>query len=246
MTSPGELIGVGRVADVHALGEHAVKLYRSDRAKADAFSEAATLAIVESHDLPAPRAHAVGTYAGRWGLVMDRIGGPTLGAAALADPTRLPECLDEMVRLHRLLHASVEARLRSVKARLAAAISRAAPLDASLKARLLAGLAARPDGDRLCHGDFHPLNIIGTPGSATIIDWLDAAVGPPEADVCRTFVLVGSVNPDAATDYVERYAHASSTTPAAILAWLPYVAAARLSEGIAGEESRLMAMATLD
>src|SRR5215475_12266456 len=31
-----------------------------------------------------------------------------------------------------------------------------------------------PDGDRLCHGDFHPLNILGNTLDPMIIDWLDA------------------------------------------------------------------------
>jgi aminoglycoside phosphotransferase len=244
MQSPGELIGVGRVADVHAFGDHALKLYRSPQAKASAFTEAAILAIVEGHGLPAPHVHGAGLYGGRWGLVMDRIAGPTLGDLARDDPARLAECLEEMVRLHILVHASVEARLRSIKARLAANISRAAQLDGALKSRLLAGLATLPDGDRLCHGDFHPLNIIGEPGHTTIIDWLDAAVGHPAADVCRSFVLMSTVMPAAAMSYVDRYAELSGTTTTEIFRWLPYVAAARLTEGIASEEARLIEMAS--
>jgi thiamine kinase-like enzyme len=41
---------------------------------------------------------------------------------------------------------------------------------------LLDGLAALPSiDDRLCHGDFHPFNILGQLGKATVVDWLNAA-----------------------------------------------------------------------
>lgn len=244
MKGLGELVGVGRVADVHAYGEHVVKLYRSARAKADTFTEAGILAVVEGHGVPAPRVHEAGLYGERWGLVIDRIEGPTLAAQMLGNPARLGECLDEMVRLHLIVHACVEARLRSVKGRLQLGISRASQLDPKLRERLLGGLAAMPDGDRICHGDFHPLNIVGAPGRATIIDWLDAAAGAPAADVCRSYVLIKNASAEAAADYVERYARASGTPTSDIFRWLPYVAAARLAEGIAAEEAALIEMAS--
>ena len=51
---------------------------------------------------------------------------------------------------------------------------------------LLEAIAEMPDGDRLCHGDFHPLNILGDTADPLIIDWPDARRGEPAADVCRS------------------------------------------------------------
>ena len=36
--------------------------------------------------------------------------------------------------------------------------------------------------DTLVHGDFHPGNVRGTPGSLVILDWGDSAVGQPMID----------------------------------------------------------------
>ena len=42
----------------------------------------------------------------------------------------------------------------------------------------------------VCHGDFHPLNVVVDGAEvASIIDWTDAALGPREADVSRTALL---------------------------------------------------------
>ena len=55
----------------------------------------------------------------------------------------------------------------------------------------------------VCHGDFHPLNVVVDGTRATVIDWTDAALGPREADVSRTALLF-SVAVIAAGSAVER------------------------------------------
>jgi aminoglycoside phosphotransferase (APT) family kinase protein len=54
-------------------------------------------------------------------------------------------------------------------------------------------LAARPridDQSVICHGDFHPLNVIVGPAAATVVDWTAARVGPPAFDVAYTALLL--------------------------------------------------------
>ncbi len=103
-----------------------------------------------------------------------------------------------------------------------------------------------PDSDRLCHGDFHLRNIMGPHGATTVIDWPDCTTGPPAADVCRTFVLLVAPVPELAHDYVVRFAEASGISRDEILAWLPYVAAARLVENVPNEEEGLLRIAGAD
>ena len=69
-----------------------------------------------------------------------------------------------------------------------------------------------PEGE-LCHGDFHPLNIIGPIGQEVLVDWLDATRGDPAAYVCRSFVLMRHWAPEVAGAYVEAYAGGSGETP---------------------------------
>lgn len=98
-----------------------------------------------------------------------------------------------------------------------------------------------PDGDRLCHGDFHPHNILGPPGGETLIDWLDASRGNPAGDVCRSYVLLRPIAPELASAYVDAYSQVSGKRRETILNWLPTVAAARLAEGVP-EVDELMKM----
>lgn len=246
MTRPeiGHLLGSGKMAEAFHYGEHVLKLYRDPRARSVAFGEAAILAIVGEHGLPTPAVHEAGHFAGRWGLVMDRAAGQPLATLAAADPTLVPAALEAMVRLHLAIHAREEIRLSPLKPRLADRIGRAPQLDAPLRTTLLARLAQLPEGNRLCHGDFHPFNIIGPPGSAMIVDWPDATSGPPAADVARSYVLVRhGASHDLADAYRESYLAVSDLTDSEIRAWLPIVAAARLAENVPEENDRLLALA---
>jgi aminoglycoside phosphotransferase (APT) family kinase protein len=240
MVEIGRRLGAGKQAEVYEYGELALKLYLSQASKAAVFREAANLALLEQLALPTPRVHAAGDYDGRWGLVMDRAYGPSFADRMLAG-NRLP-CLDEMALLHRDLHQRSVSGLPSLKARLATNIRRTDLLDEDSRRRLLLQLDALPDGDRLCHGDFHPWNIHGEAGAVMILDWLDACAGPPAADVCRSYVLIRHADPVTAADYVEAYARLTGLPAADILAWLPPIAAARLAEGVPAETDSLLCL----
>ena len=242
MTGIGSLLGAGKEAEAFAYGEHVLKLYRGTHQRSIAFAEAAVLAIVADHGLPTPAIYEAGEYGGRWGLVMGRAAGASLGSHLLADPSLVPAALEAVVSLHRAVHARIEPRLPPLQRRLADRLARAKGIDAQREG-LLATLAARPNGDRICHGDFHPFNLIGPPDSLTIVDWPDATSGPPAADACRTYLLLLPHIPDFARAYLATYAEASGLAPADILAWLPVLAAARLCENVPDEEPLLRRLA---
>lgn len=237
----GRLLGSGQRAEVYEYGDLALKLYQAGVSKGPAFREAANLAVLEALSLPTPKVHAVGVCHGRWGVLMDRA--PDQRFADQIDPAAPTPVLEAMAGLHRRIHERYGHGLSSLKARLSTNIRRADALDAAARDRLLAQLQALPDGDRLCHGDFHPWNIHGACDTPIVLDWMDACAGDPAADVCRTYVLLHHVSPIMAGDYVKIYAVMAGLHEPEVLAWLPVVAGARLAEGIALEEASLLRLA---
>ncbi|WP_245495876.1 phosphotransferase family protein [Rhizobium ruizarguesonis] len=168
MTETGRLLGSGKEAEVFEYGALALKLYRSAASKASSFREAANLSILERLALPTPKVHAVGEFDGRWGVLMDRA-----PSSCFADPfvsTAGRASLEDMAQLHRRIHEKPGDGLPSLMARLSARIRRAEHLDSSSRNRLLAQLESLPDGDRVCHGDFHPWNIHGSGQGFMIVD----------------------------------------------------------------------------
>jgi Ser/Thr protein kinase RdoA (MazF antagonist) len=145
--------------------------------------------------------------------------------------------------VHWWIHQIRDKPLMGLKQKLSGNIQRAGQLDLDDRDRLLSRLADLPDDDRLCHGDFHPGNIMGSIGSPFVVDWLDATSGPAEADACRTYLLTLHHAPQLASPYLSAYSNASGYPAKQILLWLPVIAAARLSEGVPDETSRLLALA---
>lgn len=238
MSEIGPLLGVGREAEVYGFGELALKLYKPGVPKASAFREAAHLAIVERNGLSAPRVHAVSLYEGRWGIVMDRADGANLGESVVLSPERT-RLLKTLVQIHKDIHTRPGNGFPSLKARLTANIRRAATLPDTHRRLLLQQVDDLPDGDALCHGDFHPWNVLGS----VIVDWLDACAGSPAADVCRTFILLRRVDVSLATEYVAAYVSKADMRTEDVFAWLPSVAAARLAEDISSEQEDLLFLA---
>ena len=238
----GEVIGRGKVAEVVARGLDVLKAYFDPAAKREVFREAALLSAIEPLGLPTPRVIEAGQFEGRWGLVMTRAPGRPFLEAMLAEMESVPVHLEAMVRLHRAIHSHAVPVLPPHKAKLRDALGRAARLSDTHRAKLIGALDALPTGRQLCHLDYHPLNIIGTPDDAMVIDWLDASAGDPAADVCRTLVLLTPHVPQVAEAYVDAYVAASGLTREAVLAWRPVIAGARLAEGVP-EEDYLMSLA---
>lgn len=240
--APGKLIGSGKTADVFEFGAHALKLYRTPAHKRAAFAEAAILALVQSFGLPVPVVSCVRQVGERWGIVMTRAEGPAFADVMRRDPTLVPAYLRAMAELQARVHRHPGTHLPGLKAKLAAGIREASTLDKGHQDALLKSLARLPDAGCVCHGDFHPLNILGTPGQEVLVDWPNACRGDPAADVCRSYVLMHPVAPDVASRYVDVYADITGESRQRVWRWLPLVAAARLAEGVPDEVDALLRM----
>ena len=117
-------------------------------------------------------------------------------------------------------------------------------------------LDSLPDGDVLCHGDFHPANVMRSPNGPVVIDWPNATQGAAEADIARTLLLLGAGEPPSYTPmmrvltktgrrlfiwlYVGAYKRARPLDKAEVRKWALPVAVARLSEDIEQERLRLL------
>jgi aminoglycoside phosphotransferase (APT) family kinase protein len=173
---------------------------------------------------------------------MSRADGPCFADVMRASSAESAAHLKAMAVLHSRIHACKVVFFGGVKARLAANIERSTLLSERRRHDLLEELGALPDGDRLCHGDFHPWNVLGPVDAPVVIDWTSAAKGSPAADVCRSYVLVKPSAPELALSYVETYAQATGEGIDDIFKWLRVVAAARLAEGVDKEVDGLLAI----
>jgi Ser/Thr protein kinase RdoA (MazF antagonist) len=236
----GCLLAAGQRAEVFEWGSRVVKLYRSAAAKHTAFREAAIHAAVEALGLPVPTVRSVQQIGGRWGIVFDRVNGVSFAEQMRGDMGHVPQYLQILARLHTLIHAHQANQFVSLKGWMATSITQAMLLDEPRKQILLNGLTDMPDGDRLCHGDFHPMNVLGEASQPIVIDWPNACRGDLAGDVCRSYLILKLHADEVAGPYLDAYYRVTRVPRHTILDWLPYVAAARLVEDVPGEQHRLL------
>jgi len=236
----GRLLAVGQRAEVFEWGSRVVKLCRSPGSKQVMFREAAINAAIEALGLPVPAVWSVQQIDGRWGIVFDRVSGVSFAEQMVGDLAAIPKHLQILVNLHARIHAHVADQFSSLKGWLATGITQTMLLDEPQRQILLNGLRDMPDGDHLCHGDFHPRNVLGEVWQPIVIDWANACCGDPAADVCRSYLILKLHADEVAEPYLDAYCQVARIGRHTILDWLPYVAAARLAEDVPGEQHSLL------
>lgn len=106
---------------------------------------------------------------------------------------------------------------------------------------LLKLLDSIPIDNKLCHGDYQPLNIIGEADKYIVIDWNGACSGNPVLDVAWSYMtlnspiikhllgkLISEIFVNFTKDYLSCYCIISGVKQEQILKCLPIVAARRL------------------
>ena len=256
----GTLLAQGRTADIYAFGRDAVvKVLRPGFRDEMIQMEADKARVAADLGVPVPRVLDVTMVADRPAMIVERVDGESMLRRLLDRPQKLVQ----LARLQADLHADLATvrtdRLPSLTARLAERIGEVANLPPELKRQLLNELVSLPAEDRLCHGDFHPDNIILGPRGPVIIDWLDATHGPSSADAARSHLLLSLADPPQRHNllrralmttmrklfrrsYFARYRERNGLDVNAFAAWIPIVAAGRLTEGIDSEAKQLIAM----
>lgn len=223
-------IAKGNTADIYLYEGQVVKLFHNRLPVGTAEYEAQKQTAAFACGLPVPRLLGVACIDGRQALLMEYVTGPTIGDMILASPKKITQHLSVTLNLQMVVHAKIVSELEPMKEKLRRQIITAVPLDAACKEKLLACLAVLPVANNLCHGDFHPFNLIqAKKDEVYIIDWVDATAGHPCADACRSYLLYAD-DAALAERYLDMYCAKSGYPREAVLAWLPVIAGARLSE----------------
>ncbi|MGE5334979.1 MAG: phosphotransferase family protein [Nitrososphaerota archaeon] len=255
---PGAPIAAGRTAEVFAWGDGQIlKLFRAGRGVEVAAHEAEVARALYAAGVPSPSVDDLIKVDGRAGIIYERIAGPSLLGVLMSHPLRVAAVARMMGEVHASVHAHTIAGLPLLREVLARRIQSVTRLPPELRRAALDALDALPDGEALCHGDYHPDNVLLSERGPLVIDWENAAHGDSLADVARTLLLLRAsvvyVKPGMArltrrsliralnALYLRRYRQLRPLDMARLAAWDLPITAARLAEDIKEEEGYLLA-----
>ena len=255
-----EPIATGRTAEIYGWENgQVVKLFHDWFRREDIDYERRISQSVYASGLPVPSVSEIIQVEGRNGLLYERIEGVSMGEKLLKKPWRIFRYAPRMAELHVEMHGkTLPLKVPDLREKLQGKIHRAKALPVPLRERVLTALKGMPKGDRLCHGDFHPGNIMIRQHKEVIIDWIDVALGNPLADLARTgIILIGMAENQVGQNpflkafvrgfhslYLRHYFSLRPGGKEEYKDWLPLVAAARLSENIKELESWLITQAS--
>lgn len=192
MSGLGRLVASGRTSEVFAWGADAVvKIPRPGVPPHWARVEAAIASAVHQAGLPCPEVRGLVEIDDREAIAFERIDGPSLWDLIVADPASLDDRVAMLVDLQQTIHrVDPPLAVPKLAARLGSKILAADGLGEIEREEASAIMATLPPGDTLCHGDLHPANVLISDTGPVAIDWFDAVIGPPTADIARTSLLI--------------------------------------------------------
>ncbi|BCW88075.1 hypothetical protein sos41_12130 [Alphaproteobacteria bacterium SO-S41] len=190
--APGEKIGEGATADIHAWAPGQVlKLFKASLPRFIGEHEARMTRAAFAAGAPAPEVLDEVTIDGRLGIVLPRLDGPTLLQSLLSGAISSEDGGAILAALYRAVHATpppAEAPSLREWCQSMSQISDGMP--AHIVAGVFSLVERLPPGDGLCHADLHPGNVIMTAEGPRIIDWVAMVRAPAALDLARSHLTL--------------------------------------------------------
>lgn len=164
-----------------------IKLYRDYVPQADIDREILCTECVQGRGLPVPEYRGYTEHEGKRAILLEYIRGDSMMSVLSHGKIAPEELAEDFAKIHYQMHQCKADELEKGKCRLERLLRLSEHnLGTDLMTRCLKLMEKLPEGNSICHNDFHPGNMIYSPNGMIAIDWSDATSGNPFADVART------------------------------------------------------------
>lgn len=228
--------------DIYIDGNTVVKLFVPSHPKSNILNEALNQARVEeSSNLNIPKLVEIKKIGERWALISEYIEGKTISQLMKEEPQNFDKYLNLFVRVQLTILNNQVPLLNRIKEKFTRKLENATNIDENTKYELLQRLEGMKNYNELCHGDYHPSNVIvQSDGTVYVIDWSHVTQGCAEADAARTYLLFSiDGKEDLAESYLNLFCEKSSIPKQTVQRWIPIVAATQMTKQIPEEQEFL-------
>lgn len=200
--SLGEKIGEGAFSDVHAWAPgQVVKLFKSGVARRTIRHEARMTRAVFAAGAPAPEVLDEVSLDGRFGIVLQRLDGPTLSQLTRSGAMTREHAGGVLAQLYISLHKTrPPPEMLSLYDWMDGSLRLSVGIPKRVAAGVLALIERLPPGDELCHVDLHPGNVVMTADGPRVVDWTSAVRAGGALDLACCHVLLSELVPETSDD----------------------------------------------
>jgi aminoglycoside phosphotransferase (APT) family kinase protein len=248
---------IGETGNLYAWGEDQIlKLYGDEAPPGWVEHLSGVDHALHAAGLPVPAVGETIEIDGSLGQVYERIEGEPMANQLMGAAGADPDTVVELARVFAEVHAQIHAcgsipGVPGQREMFPTVIRRIDTLPSDLKDPTVEAFDKLPQGDRLCHGDYHPYNVLMSPRGPIVIDWNNAHIGNPVEDVARSALILEGVSVSQpwvrpsierfTEAYLERYFQLRPGDWGQLRAWRPVVAAVRLADSIPEIQAWLIA-----
>lgn len=237
----GKLLGSGGTSDVYEWGNsEVIKIYKPHIEENVINNEKYIGQLLNRFSLNIPKYLDFIEYHGKKALLYERIEGKIM-ADPLLHGIYQTDLAIEFAQMHYDIHKRTLNELPTQYDFLKNRMLELSNVLGDKTTSLLTLLDSIPNDNKLCHGDYQPLNVIGDKDKYIVIDWNGACTGNPILDVAWSYMtlnspiikqLLGEVVSELfanfSSDYLSHYCRLSNIKKEHILRCLPIVATRRL------------------
>lgn len=237
-----ELIAQRKNKEIYVDNDKVIKLFVEDHSQSDILNEALNQSRVDEYsNLNVPKLIEVRKLENRWAIVSERVEGKTISQMMKEQPEKTDEYLNLFVDVQLTILSNEVPLLNRIKEKFTRKLENATNIDENTKYELLQRLQGMKNHNKLCHGDYHPSNVIvKEDGTVYVIDWAHVTQGNASADAARTFLLFSiDNNEELAEKYLNLFANKSGIEKSHIQRWIPIVAATQMTKNIPEEQEFL-------
>ena len=187
-----KLIASGGQADIYELdNDRILRVLRNPEDKTFALAEFSVMKTLKKMGKEVPMVYEFINVEDKAAIVMERIYGETMLIHMKKKPHKIFTQVKKLASLQIESAGSAKGlNLTSIKQRARHLISKSEMLDSQMKKFVMDIIDELPEGEDICHGDFHPGNIIISEDKYYVIDWFGVTSGRRLSDIAHTFILL--------------------------------------------------------
>lgn len=185
----GKMIGTGNTANVYDWEEGKVlKLFNQGYPDEAVEKEYHNATAIKDMNFLKPKPYGIISFEGKKGIIYDKVEGESL-LDWVMKTNDLQGCTIHMANLHKTIGQNKISNVPNYKDFLKQHLPNTL-FSIEKQGKILQRIDKLPDGNSLCHGDFHPGNILISDGRAYVIDFMNICHGNSLYDIARTVFLI--------------------------------------------------------
>lgn len=209
--------------------------------------------LIQSYSIKTPITYEMITVGNRTGIIFQKLKNITMKDKINNDKKNSFAYAKTLAQVHYKVNSVIDSKngLTEQKDAYIKVIETRSTLNNNQKNKLIQLLNSLPDGNKICHGDFHPYNLLYEDDDIYIIDWVGALRGNPLADVAGSYLIIKAMGLKAENNlsflkykmssflinkfaevYLKEYIRISNSSMSDIKKWIPIRAATYLDFGL--------------